>query len=99
MARRGRKRRLELEAEYWRLLVAGVGRRENGGCLLPAAQPPSTAVDRHGCSIRPCCVPQPPVSETETAPAAELGRRQQCAGLAGSVCGRMGVNVPDSRWS
>jgi hypothetical protein len=25
MARRGRKRRLELEAEYWRLLAAGVG--------------------------------------------------------------------------
>ncbi|MGY6025278.1 PadR family transcriptional regulator [Streptomyces spinosirectus] len=25
LARRGRKRRLELEAEYWRLLAAGVG--------------------------------------------------------------------------
>lgn len=25
MARRGRKRRLELEAEYWRLLASGVG--------------------------------------------------------------------------
>jgi IS30 family transposase len=25
MARRGRKRRLELESEYWRLLLLGVG--------------------------------------------------------------------------
>ncbi|MGW2896883.1 hypothetical protein ACWDAO_20295 [Streptomyces sp. NPDC001212] len=25
MARRGRRRRLELEAAYWRLLAAGVG--------------------------------------------------------------------------
>jgi transposase, IS30 family len=25
MARRGRKRRLELESEYWRLLLAGAG--------------------------------------------------------------------------
>jgi hypothetical protein len=25
MARRGRKRRLELESEYWRLLLSGVG--------------------------------------------------------------------------
>ncbi|MCX5188848.1 hypothetical protein [Streptomyces sp. NBC_00268] len=62
MARRGRKRRLELEAEYWRLLAAGVGsveacRRIGGACdaVREGAQAGDDAVDhRHG---------RPPVQE------------------------------------
>jgi hypothetical protein len=63
MGRRGRKRRLELEAEYWRLLAAGVGsieacrqlgigrktgyRRAENGGLRPGYLPESSRSGRY----------------------------------------------------
>ena len=49
MARRGRKRRLELESEYWRLLLSGVGTFEacrivGGGRKTGYGGVPRTAV-------------------------------------------------------